>query len=50
MAYSTLKRQLAERFPNERARYIEGKTAFILSILEQCGFSAEELDAHRLAG
>ena len=47
MAYSTLKKRLAERFPNERARYIEGKTDFILSILEQCGFSAEELDSIR---
>jgi hypothetical protein len=40
MAYSTLKKRPAERFPHERARYIEGKTDFIFSILEQCGFSS----------
>jgi GrpB-like predicted nucleotidyltransferase (UPF0157 family) len=35
--YSKLKKRLAERFPNERERYVESKTNFILSILEQCG-------------
>ena len=44
-AYSALKQQLAERFPIERERYNGGKTEFILSILEQCGFSAAGLDA-----
>jgi len=37
--YSKLKKQLAQQFPTERERYVEGKTGFILSILEQCGFS-----------
>ena len=37
--YSKLKKQLAQQFPTERERYVEGKTDFILSILEQCGFS-----------
>src|SRR5438105_4270659 len=36
--YSKLKKGLAERFPNERERYVESKTDFILSLLEQCGF------------
>jgi GrpB-like predicted nucleotidyltransferase (UPF0157 family) len=43
VAYSNLKKRLAERFANERERYVEGKSDFILSILKQCGFSAEEL-------
>lgn len=45
MAYSSLKRQLAERFPHERERYVEGKIDFIVAILKQCGFSAAALDA-----
>ena len=36
-AYSTLKHRLAEQFPNDRERYVVGKTDFILSILEQSG-------------
>jgi GrpB-like predicted nucleotidyltransferase (UPF0157 family) len=48
-AYSKLKKRLAERFPNERARYVEGKTDFILSILEQCGFSTKVLESIRSA-
>jgi GrpB-like predicted nucleotidyltransferase (UPF0157 family) len=47
--YSTLKKRLAERYPNERERYVEGKTDFLLSILEQCGFSGKGLDSIRHA-
>lgn len=47
--YSDLKKQFAERFRTERGRYGEAKTEFILSILKQCGFSAEELDSIRRA-
>jgi GrpB-like predicted nucleotidyltransferase (UPF0157 family) len=36
-AYSKLKKRLAEQFSNERERYMEGKTEFILLILKQCG-------------
>jgi GrpB-like predicted nucleotidyltransferase (UPF0157 family) len=48
-AYSSLKRELAERHFNERNRYGEGKTDFLLSILAQCGFSAEQLDTIKRA-
>ena len=48
-AYSTLKRGLAEQFGNERARYNEAKTDFILSILEQCPFSEKELESIKRA-
>ena len=37
--YSELKRGLAEQFPHERERYVEGKTAFLLSILKQYGLT-----------
>jgi GrpB-like predicted nucleotidyltransferase (UPF0157 family) len=49
LAYSGLKKKLAKRFPYDRERYVEGKTDFILAILDQCGFSTEELDAIRRA-
>jgi GrpB-like predicted nucleotidyltransferase (UPF0157 family) len=42
-AYSELKRRLAEEFRNDRERYMKGKTRFILSVLERCRLSAEEL-------
>jgi hypothetical protein len=42
-AYSALKKTLANQNLNERSRYSEGKTDFILSILERCGFSAGQL-------
>jgi len=48
-AYSSLKKRLAERFPHERERYVQGKTGFILSILEQCGFSAGQMDSIKRA-
>ena len=37
LAYSTLKKQLAERFSNDRDQYMKGKTWFIMSILKKCG-------------
>ncbi len=47
VAYSNLKKQLAERFPRDRERYVDGKTNFIVSILQQCGLSADALDSIR---
>jgi GrpB-like predicted nucleotidyltransferase (UPF0157 family) len=47
--YSKLKKRLAERFPNERERYVESKTDFILSILEQCGFPTRMVESIRRA-
>ncbi len=40
-AYCALKRRLAEQFPRERERYVEGKTAFLLSILRQRGLTRD---------
>lgn len=37
--YDALKKQLAERFPLERERYTEEKSAFILNILNLAGVS-----------
>jgi GrpB-like predicted nucleotidyltransferase (UPF0157 family) len=48
-AYSTLKKQLAEQFRNDRECYMAGKTAFILSILKRCDFSAGALDSIKQA-
>jgi GrpB-like predicted nucleotidyltransferase (UPF0157 family) len=36
-AYSALKKRLAARFPQDMPHYIEGKTPFLISILERCG-------------
>jgi GrpB-like predicted nucleotidyltransferase (UPF0157 family) len=33
--YMTLKRQLAARFPTDREAYIEGKTPFVVSVLQE---------------
>ena len=49
VAYASLKQALAERFGNERERYVEAKTDFILSILERRGFSEKELDSIKRA-
>jgi GrpB-like predicted nucleotidyltransferase (UPF0157 family) len=49
VAYSSLKKQLAERFAHDINRYVDGKTDFILSILAQYGFSAASLDSIRRA-
>ena len=48
-AYSALKKRLACEFPHDIARYVEGKTEFILSILAQCGFPPDSLDSIRRA-
>ncbi|SRR5208282_1429712 len=40
-AYCKLKKRLAEQFPHERERYVEGKTAFLLSILQQHGLTQD---------
>jgi GrpB-like predicted nucleotidyltransferase (UPF0157 family) len=44
-AYSILKKELAAKFRNERPRYNEAKTDFVLSILERCKFSGKELES-----
>ena len=49
VAYSALKKALAKRFSNERARYGVAKTDFILFLLEQCEFSEKELESVRRA-
>jgi GrpB-like predicted nucleotidyltransferase (UPF0157 family) len=48
-AYSTLKKELAKRFGNERERYVKAKTEFILSILKGCEFSEKEVDSIKRA-
>ena len=45
--YAALKWELVRKFPDNKCEYIEGKTAFILSILERCGTSKEVLDSIR---
>jgi GrpB-like predicted nucleotidyltransferase (UPF0157 family) len=42
--YSRLKRELAKRFPGDIKRYIDGKTNFLLAILERDGFTRDELE------
>jgi GrpB-like predicted nucleotidyltransferase (UPF0157 family) len=49
VAYSILKKQLAERCDSDINRYVEGKSDFIVSILAQYGFSADRLDSIRQA-
>jgi GrpB-like predicted nucleotidyltransferase (UPF0157 family)/GNAT superfamily N-acetyltransferase len=46
-AYGDLKKQLAARFPDDIDAYIDGKTAFILDILEKVGMQAEDLTVAR---
>ncbi len=41
--YGTLKRELAETFHDDVDRYVAGKTEFIMGILREAGFSAEQL-------
>jgi GrpB-like predicted nucleotidyltransferase (UPF0157 family) len=45
LAYSVLKKQLAERFRNDRDQYVKEKTCFIVSLLEKCGLPTEDLDS-----
>lgn len=42
-AYSTLKKSLAHRFPEDIDQYVHGKSELILSILSRYNFSAQEL-------
>lgn len=41
--YAQLKRRLAEEFPDDIERYIDGKTEFLLAILNQTELNAEDL-------
>ena len=41
--YGELKVSLAKRFPDDIDNYIEGKTDFVLGVLQQLGFNDEEL-------
>lgn len=43
IAYSALKRSLAKKFPNDINAYIDGKTAFILDILEKSNMPEDKL-------
>lgn len=43
-AYAALKRELADRYPCDMDRYIDGKTAFILHILRRHGLPSDTLD------
>jgi len=49
LAYSALKKRLAERFPNDGDQYVKGKTWFIVSLLKKCGLTGEDLDSIRLS-
>lgn len=41
--YGDLKKALAQQFPRDIDAYIEGKTDFILNVLEQSNFSSQSL-------
>jgi GrpB-like predicted nucleotidyltransferase (UPF0157 family) len=43
-AYGALKKRLANQFPHDMDRYIEGKTAFITNILKDAGFDHHALE------
>jgi GrpB-like predicted nucleotidyltransferase (UPF0157 family) len=42
--YSAVKKSLARQFPHEIERYTDGKTEFLLRILEQAGIPADDRD------
>ena len=42
--YGALKKQLAERFPDDIDSYVFGKTDFVLGILRRAGLTAEQID------
>ncbi|MEC9440043.1 MAG: GrpB family protein [Myxococcota bacterium] len=44
-AYGALKQELARKHPRDIDAYVEGKSAFILAILEKQGMSQESLEA-----
>lgn len=43
-SYGALKKRLAARFPFDRARYGEGKTGFLVTVLEAAGLDPAALD------
>ncbi len=43
-AYGKLKQELAEKYPNDIDSYVEGKTSFIVNILEKAGMEIESLN------
>jgi GrpB-like predicted nucleotidyltransferase (UPF0157 family) len=51
-AIERLKMRLAQTFPTDIDRYVDGKTDFLLTVLRQCGFSDAALsgisDANRI--
>lgn len=51
-AYSALKMRLAQSFPTDIDRYVDGKTDFLLGVLRECGFTDDALsgisDANRI--
>ena len=46
--YAALKWRLSEEFPNSIDNYVDGKTDFILRVLEKSGFRPSEIEAIRL--
>jgi GrpB-like predicted nucleotidyltransferase (UPF0157 family) len=42
-AYGDLKKRLALEFAHDRSGYVEAKTAFLVALLRQIGFSADQL-------
>ena len=42
--YGALKKQLAERFPDDIDRYVLGKTDFVLDILRRAGLTVEQIE------
>ena len=44
LAYGKLKKSLALQYPYDIDAYIDGKTAFILQVLEHTGFAQDDLD------
>ena len=42
--YGALKKQLADRFPDDIDSYVLGKTDFVLEILRRAGLTAEQID------
>jgi GrpB-like predicted nucleotidyltransferase (UPF0157 family) len=45
--YGELKTELANRFPDNIDLYVDGKTEFLVHILEQCDFPAAEIESIR---
>lgn len=41
--YADLKRRLARQFPHDIGSYIEGKTAFLVSLMREAGFSTSDI-------